>query len=117
VIAVFGSQPVLPEASGKPLWIDADAIAARLRELGYGDVKLERSNKEIEIVASRADRQATVLRMNGKNAAATELLESIHAKQGYAVARHESALCAVRVQRVGAGTDPAASRALLAELF
>jgi serine/threonine-protein kinase len=118
-VAIAGAVVVFGTAStteSQPLWIDADAIAARLRERGYTDVRVDRADKEIKVHAAMPDRQVTVLRMNGKNEPAAELLQSLHEKQGFAIARRGTALCAVRVQRVGAGTDAAASRALLGDL-
>lgn len=112
-VVVFGTAAT---TESQPRWIDADAIAAHLRENGYTDVRVERSEKEIKVHATMPDRQVTVLRMNGKTEPAAELLQSLHEKQGYAIARRGTALCAVRVQRVGAGTDAAASRALLGDL-
>jgi serine/threonine-protein kinase len=114
-VLLFGAGSAVV-APSKPLWVDAESIPTRLRERGWSEVRLEKSEKEIRISGVAAERQATVLRMNGKSEPAAELLEKLYAKQGYAIARHNTSLCAVRVQRVGAGTDPAASRALLGEL-
>lgn len=100
-----------------PAWVDGDSVPNRMRERGWSAVNVEKTDKQVKVTGVRGDRNATVLRMNGKSEAAAELLSGLYQKQGYAMARSGKALLAVRIQGSSGGNAAAEeSQALIAEL-